>query len=108
MFMLLLDTHFLINWIDDPEGEDLYDVVSSKMVVPPDDVDDILGVNPGKICKVAYSGGYYKARVLEVGRYMMLHARLQKFDTCTEVMTCRCSCRLSSVHTRLYYNLIKC
>ena len=42
--MLLLDTHFLINWVNDPEGDDLFDVVSSKMVVPPDDVDDILGV----------------------------------------------------------------
>ena len=36
--MLPLDTYFLINWLDDPE-DDIYDVVNSKLVVPPDDVD---------------------------------------------------------------------
>ena len=53
--MLPLDTYFLVNWLDDPEGDDLYDVVNSKVVVPPDDL-DILGVTPGTICEVAYSG----------------------------------------------------
>ena len=67
--MLPLDTYFLINWLDDPEGDDLYDVVNSKLVVPPDDV-DILGVTPGTICKVAYGGSYYKAKVLQIGWYL--------------------------------------
>ena len=44
----------------------MYDVVSSKMVVPPDEV-DILEVAPGTVCKVAFGGSYYKAKVLGVG-----------------------------------------
>ena len=55
-----------MNWIDDPEGDDMYDVVNSKMVVPPDEV-DILEVTSGTFCKVAFGGSYYKAKVLEVG-----------------------------------------
>ena len=47
-------TYFLINWLDDPDGDDLYDVVNSKLVVPPDGI-DILDVAPGSICKVAYT-----------------------------------------------------
>ena len=47
----------------------LYHVVSSKLVVPPGDV-DILGVTPGTICKVTYGGSYYKAKVLQIGWYL--------------------------------------
>ena len=52
--------------MDDPEGDDMYDVVSSKMVVPPDEM-DILEVTPGTVCKVAFGGSFYKAKMLEVG-----------------------------------------
>lgn len=46
----------------------MYDVVNSKMVVPPDEVAiDILEVTSGNFCKVAFGGSYYKAKVLEVG-----------------------------------------
>ena len=58
-----------MNWIDDPEGKDMYDVVSTKMVVPPDEI-DILDVTPEAVCKVAFGGSYYKAKVLEVGEYV--------------------------------------
>ena len=64
--MLPLDTYFLINWLDDPEGDDM---VNSKGVVPAGDV-DILEVTPGTICKVAYSGCFYKAKVLQIGTYL--------------------------------------
>ena len=65
-YLLAIETYFLVNWMDDPEGDDMYDVVSSKMVVPPDEI-DILDVTPGAVCKVAFHGSYYKAKVLEVG-----------------------------------------
>lgn len=34
--MFFLDTYFLVNWLEEEE-DDLYDVMSSKCVVPPDD-----------------------------------------------------------------------
>lgn len=52
-----------MNWLDDI---DLYDVVPSKLVVPPEDT-NILEVSPGTVCRVAYSGQFYKARVIECG-----------------------------------------
>ena len=42
------------------------DVVNSKFVVPPEDV-DILEVKAEMVCRVACDGGYHKAKVLEVG-----------------------------------------
>ena len=70
--LVFVDTYFLINWLDDPDGDDLYDVVNSKLVVPPDGI-DILDVVPSSVCKVAYSGLYYKAKVLETGMCMYVH-----------------------------------
>ena len=57
------DIYFLINWIKEP---DLFDVVHSKSVVPPDDM-NILDIIPGVVCKVAYSGQFYQAKVIAVG-----------------------------------------
>ena len=37
-----------------------------KMVVPPDEM-DILQITLGTVCKVAFGGSYYKAKMLEVG-----------------------------------------
>ena len=72
--LVFVDTYFLINWLDDPDGDDLYDVVNSKLVVPPDGI-DILDVAPSSICKVAYSGLYYIAYSQGVGnRYVYVHA----------------------------------
>lgn len=54
-----------MNWLDD---DGLYDVVPSKFVVPPEDT-SIFEVGPGTICRVAYCGQFYKARVIECGEY---------------------------------------
>ena len=37
--LVFVDTYFLINWLDDPDGDDLYDAVNSELVVPPDGID---------------------------------------------------------------------
>ena len=56
--------------MDDPDG-DMYDVVSSKMVVSPDEI-NILEVTLGTVCKVAFDGSYYKAKVLEIGEWFTM------------------------------------
>ena len=61
--LFLVDRYFLINWL---EEEDLYDVVSSKSVVPLDDT-DILDLCAGAVCKVGFDGIFYKAKVIEYG-----------------------------------------
>ena len=58
-----IDTFFLIKWTDE---SDLHDVVSSKMVVPPDDL-TIMEVDPGTKVKVLFNGRYYKAQVIDRG-----------------------------------------
>lgn len=62
---LLLGTYFLINWLNEGE-ENLFDVVASKSVVPPDGV-DILDVSINTECRVSFSGQFYKARVVDYG-----------------------------------------
>ena len=66
----LIDKHFLINWLDE-EDEDLYDVVPSKAVVPPDGI-NILDVDAGAFCRVAFSGQYYRAKVIDSGMYLII------------------------------------
>lgn len=61
-----IDTFFLINWLDEVE-DDLYDVVPSKNIVPPEDM-EILDVAPGTICRAAYSGQFYKAKIVDRGK----------------------------------------
>ena len=67
-FLAVTDTYFLINWLDDSDP-DLYDVVSAKLVVPPEEV-EILDVIAGTVCRVSYSGQYFKAEVLDKGTCM--------------------------------------
>ena len=49
---LIIDTFFLINWLDESDP-DLHDVVSAKSVVPPEDV-ETLDVTEGMICSVFF------------------------------------------------------
>lgn len=49
---LIIDTFFLINWLDESDP-DLHDVVSAKSVVPPEDV-ETLDVTGGMICRVFF------------------------------------------------------
>ena len=49
------------------DTEELLDVVNSKAVVPPDDV-DILEMKQGDRCRVSYNGQFYKADVVAVGK----------------------------------------
>lgn len=63
MLLYCLEIFFLVKWLEEDE---LYDVVPSKSVVPPEDT-NILEMIPGMICKVAYSGQFYKAKVIECG-----------------------------------------
>ena len=91
MLYCCLDTYFLNNWLDDPDGDDLYDVVNSKLVVPPEGT-DILDVAPSSICRVAYSGQFYKAKVLQTG--VCLHACIYQSHVCA-CMNLHCMC----VHT---------
>ena len=65
-----VDTYFLINWIDEDE-DDLYDVVSTKSVVPPEGT-NILNVIAGSVCRVAYSGQYYRAKVINLGELIFV------------------------------------
>ena len=51
----------------DSREDELLDVVNSKVVVPPDIV-DILKLEEGNICRISYSGRYYKAEVVPVGK----------------------------------------
>ena len=57
----------MINWLDE-QDDDLYDVVPSKAVVPPDGI-NILDVDMGAICRVAFGGQYYRAKVIETGMF---------------------------------------
>ena len=59
---------FFVNWLED-EQKDLCDVVPSKSVVPPENI-NIADVNPGTVCRVAYSGQFYKAKVLQCGKFL--------------------------------------
>lgn len=61
----VVDTFFLINWLDE-EDPNLYDVVAAKLVVPPEEV-NILDVTPEMVCRVSYSGEFYKAQVIDRG-----------------------------------------
>lgn len=79
MLYCCLDTYFLINWLDDPDGDDLYDMVNSKLVVPPEGT-DILDVAPSSVCRVAYSGQFYKAKVLQTG--VCVHACIYQSHVC--------------------------
>lgn len=52
-------------------GESEHDVVPSKLLDPPKDV-QILDVKPGMICRVSHEGQFYDAEVVECG--MSFHA----------------------------------
>ena len=66
IYCVLVDIFFLVNWLEDEEN-DLYDVVPSKSVVPPENT-NIIDVKPGSVCRVAYSGQFYKAKVIQCGK----------------------------------------
>ena len=66
---LIIDTFFLINWLDESDP-DLHDVVSAKSVVPPEDV-ETLDVTEGMICRVFFSGQYFKAKIVDKGMCIM-------------------------------------
>lgn len=57
--------YFLVHWLDE-EDDDLYDVVPSRSVVPPEGL-SIFGVAEGTICRVAFDGQYYRAEVVNLG-----------------------------------------
>ena len=65
----LLGKFFLVNWLD--EEDDVFDVVPSKSVVPPENK-NILDITAGTICRVAYSGEFYRAKIIECGTYVCL------------------------------------
>lgn len=65
MSSFLLDTYFCVNWLEKGE-EDCFDVVPSKDIIPPEGV-DVLDVNAGYVCRVSYSGRFYKAKVIDRG-----------------------------------------
>ena len=67
-YTLPTDKHFLINWLDE-EDDDIYDVVPSKAVVPPEGT-NVLDLDSGAICRVAFSGLFYRAKVIESGMYI--------------------------------------
>ena len=48
------------------DDSDLYDVVHSKTIVPPEGF-DILDINVGSVCRVSFDGKFYKARVIDYG-----------------------------------------
>jgi len=62
----IADKFFVIKW----SGchDDLFDVMPAKSVVPPEGV-DILQLQPGSPCQAAYEGQYYKAKVIETGKF---------------------------------------
>ena len=64
----------------------MLDVVNSKAVIPPDDV-DILELKQGDRCRVSYSGRFYKADVA-VGKRM---CTLVCVCVCATVCVCVCS-----------------
>ncbi len=41
-------------------------MVPSKDIIPPEGV-DVLDVNAGYVCRVSYSGRFYKAKVIDRG-----------------------------------------
>lgn len=65
---------FLVNWLD--EEDDVFDVVPSKSVVPPENK-NILDITAGTICRVAYSGEFYRAKIIECGNITIVSG-LQK------------------------------
>ena len=51
------------NWL----GEDLYDVVPARDIVPSEEIVDVLEMKPEDICRILYQGKFYKAKVLKIG-----------------------------------------
>ena len=56
-----------MNWLHDTDT-DLFDVVQSKCVVPPEEI-DILDIVPGTVCKVAFTGEYFRANIVQLGKW---------------------------------------
>ena len=57
----------------------MYDVVSAKTVVPPED-SGILDVTTGMICRVSYTDGcYYKAKIVDKGKLCDIHFTKRNF-----------------------------
>lgn len=50
----------------DKEDDDLFDVVPSKDVVPPESK-TVLDVAAGTVCRVAYSSQFYRGKIIECG-----------------------------------------
>ena len=67
--MLIVDTYFLINWLE-TDGN-LHDVVAARNVVPPEDY-DILDLTPGMPCRVIYNSKFYPAQIVNSGKCMVL------------------------------------
>ena len=63
-YYIITDMYLLIKWVEEDE---MYDVVSSKSVVPPEGCSSALDIDPGSVVRVAFSGEYYRAEVLEKG-----------------------------------------
>ena len=55
----------MVNW----KESDMYDVLPSKSVVPPEGC-DILCLNEGMTCRGLYSGEYHDATVVATGQCM--------------------------------------
>lgn len=49
------------------ENDDMYDVVSSKAVVPPEG-SSILDVVTNTVCRVAFSGEFFRATIVQRGK----------------------------------------
>lgn len=54
----------LIKWLD--EDDNLYDVVPSKTVVPPEGI-DMLNLGVDMICRASFNGQIYRAKVVDYG-----------------------------------------
>ena len=63
--VLFVDLYFVVKWEDE---EDMLDVLSQKMVIPPKDV-DITNLNDGDSCCALFNGTSYNALVVARGTY---------------------------------------
>lgn len=70
LLILFVETFFLINWLEE-DDPNLYDIVPSKDVVPPEDV-DVLDIKRDTVCRVSYSGMYYKAKIIQQGEIKII------------------------------------
>lgn len=63
-----------MNWLHDTDT-DLFDVVQSKCMVPPEEI-DILDIVPGTVCKVAE---YFRANLVS-GQYLIVISSLDHIN----------------------------